>query len=652
MTQLNAFVGHSFTNADRAVIDAFLKFLDQVKDMGIGFTWESAEPAEPKELADKVMSLIREKNLFIGICTTKEAIIDPVRLSRSMFNRRIFKANEEHFAWKTSDWIIQEIGLAIGRGMDLILLVESGLRQPGGLQGNLEYIPFERNTPEKSFGKLLEMIRALLPKAKMVPMAEAATSAVSEEKAMADQKEDVEWLKPKENWRQFDYEMALFHMIQTENKEGEREITSAYLATKEGQISANRESWEALQENFRLVYGTGGNLSTLEKLAAKYRDNSNVQTHLAVAYGHYGEQEKAGQQFIIAAELTGDKNEKLKRIGNAVLAFVRAGRKERIAEFTKQMKDLAPEVEDGESILNRTLRQIKDIEDNKDLLFGLLERFLQLHPDDVKSRFALAHGYSEEDQNELSLFHYLKIPDRERGGGTWNNLGVQFDSCGLVSKSVDAYRKGEEFGETLAMSNLAHKLIGAGFVKEADEICKRALQITDYHKNIGHAIQRIKSVPEEEDDKQTVALDKAIPISEFYRDYGRAAAQSEILEQEGRWSSPDCELDVIIKEGSFSAVGEYEVKPSPLLMGMLGQPPPQPDKYRIRYGGEIYGCTIKGNVTREEIRKPSVIPTLLTEKKDETKVLMVASEDLSEIRVYEKGASKKGPRFYKLNRIN
>jgi hypothetical protein len=204
------------------------------------------------------------------------------------------------------------------------------------------------------------------------------------------------------------------------------------------------------------------------------------------------------------------------------------------------------------------------------------------------------------------------------------------------------------------MSNLAHKLIAAGFVNEADEICKRALQITDYHKNIGHAIQRIKSIPEEEDHKQTVALDKTIPISEFYRDYGRAAAQSEILEQEGRWSSPDCELDVIIKEGSFSAVGEYEVKPSPLesLLGMPGQPPREPDKYRIRYRGEIYGCTIKGNVTREEIRKPAIIPSLLTEKKDETKVLMVASEDLSEISVYEKGAFKKGPRFYKLNRIN
>ena len=74
---LNAFVGHSFARDDHEVIEPFLKFLNQVKDMGIGFTWESAEPAEPKELADKVMSLIKDKNLFIGICTRKEATIEP-----------------------------------------------------------------------------------------------------------------------------------------------------------------------------------------------------------------------------------------------------------------------------------------------------------------------------------------------------------------------------------------------------------------------------------------------------------------------------------------------------------------------------------------------------------------------------------------------
>jgi hypothetical protein len=72
MSQLKAFVGHSFMSEDDGVVRAFLKFFDQVKAMGIGFSWEHAEPAEPKVLADKVMRLIEDKNLFIGICTNKE----------------------------------------------------------------------------------------------------------------------------------------------------------------------------------------------------------------------------------------------------------------------------------------------------------------------------------------------------------------------------------------------------------------------------------------------------------------------------------------------------------------------------------------------------------------------------------------------------
>jgi len=49
----------------------------------------------------------------------------------------------------------------------------------------------------------------------------------------------------------------------------------------------------------------------------------------------------------------------------------------------------------------------------------------------------------------------LKIPEQERHSATWNNLGVEFDLSSLPSKSVNAYRKAEEKGETLAMSNLA-----------------------------------------------------------------------------------------------------------------------------------------------------------------------------------------------------
>ena len=41
------------------------------------------------------------------------------------------KVNEAALCWKTSDWVIQEIGLATGRGLELILLVEDGVRRPG-----------------------------------------------------------------------------------------------------------------------------------------------------------------------------------------------------------------------------------------------------------------------------------------------------------------------------------------------------------------------------------------------------------------------------------------------------------------------------------------------------------------------------------------
>jgi tetratricopeptide (TPR) repeat protein len=653
MNQLNAFVGHSFASEDHEVVEAFLKFFNLVKGMNIGFAWESAEPAEPKELADKVLGLIKDKNLFIGICTTKEAVIEPVHLSKIIFNKKIFKANEAHFSSKTSDWIIQEIGLAIGRGMDLVLLVEKGLRPPGGLQGNLEYIPFDRHAPEKSFGKLLEMIQALLPKAKIMSAPEATKPAGSEEPPQEVQSNGLEWLEPKQDWTRSDYDLALFRAIVIKDTEREKQISAAYVATEDGQVSGNRESWEARQEQLRLVFGEGGTLSKLRDLAVKYPDNSGVQRSLALGYRHYEDYEKSGQYFMVAAERTPDERNRLLMHRDALLDFARAGRKEEANVVLTKMKSLARDVADGEAIIINALRELKEIESNKDLFCGLIERLLQLYPDDVKARFRLAYTYSEADQDELSLHHYLKIPHQERTAITWNNLGVQFDHFEFAGKSVDAYRTAENLGETLAMSNLARKLLKAGFLKEAQEICNRALQVENYNKNVGYTIQQIKNAPEEEDNKQKEPLARAIPLSEFYRDYGRAAVQNEILEHNGRWRGPDCELHIKIKDGVFLAEGEYEVKRGGLgLAAILGGVPTPPtttetDKYRIKYNGQTYGLTVKCTVRREEKGKQPVFPSLLSQWQDETQVLMVVSDTLTEIRVYEKRASK-DPLFYTL----
>src|SRR5262245_12372178 len=72
MEEIRAFVGHSFDQADAAVVDCFLKFFDQLANSHPRFSWEHAEDAEPRVVAEKVMSLIANKNVFIGICTKKE----------------------------------------------------------------------------------------------------------------------------------------------------------------------------------------------------------------------------------------------------------------------------------------------------------------------------------------------------------------------------------------------------------------------------------------------------------------------------------------------------------------------------------------------------------------------------------------------------
>ena len=153
MALLKAFVGHSFSAADQIVIRRFLEFFDTVKSMNLGFSWDHAESAESRDLAEKMKRLMENKNLFIGICTKREAIINLAKTQKQIFSKKILKISEDQIQWKTSDWINQEIGLAIGMKMNLILMVENGMQLPSGLQGSLEYIPFDRQIPEKSFPK-------------------------------------------------------------------------------------------------------------------------------------------------------------------------------------------------------------------------------------------------------------------------------------------------------------------------------------------------------------------------------------------------------------------------------------------------------------------------------------------------------------------
>ena len=377
-----------------------------------------------------------------------------------------------------------------------------------------------------------------------------------------------------------------------------------------------------------------------------------VRTYLAKGYEFFGDHEKAARQYKIAAEKTPEPEQKLRRYTQAAIQFARADEKEEVKTAIQSAMRFVADAEDGDVILTKTLLEIADLAKDQDLFLGLSERLVQLLPGDTDARFRLAYRYSEIDRNELALLHYLKIPYEERSDMTWNNLGVAFDQLELPSKSVKSYRIAESKNNTLSMSNLAQKLIRAGFLDEAGQLCDTAVKIVDYHKNIGDAIARIRDIHSEEDKKEEELLAKVNPITNYYRDYGTAAAKTDISEIEGVWSGLRCPLKVQIKNGHFTATGTYEQSPylNALAVALGGQsavPPSKPPKYGVEYEGTVTGLAVRGTVSIEEVKSIATIPSLLDSGKNSKDVLMVISDDKKEIRVWEKGEKDVG-KFYSL----
>ena len=97
------------------------------------------------------------------------------------------KVSVSSVKYKTSDWILQEIGYAVSRDMQIVLLLEVGLRNPGGLQGDIEYIPFVRDAPEKAFTKILEMIQSLQPKSPDIAGSQSVPPETADSKQQAEE---------------------------------------------------------------------------------------------------------------------------------------------------------------------------------------------------------------------------------------------------------------------------------------------------------------------------------------------------------------------------------------------------------------------------------------------------------------------------------
>jgi tetratricopeptide (TPR) repeat protein len=614
---VRAFVGHSFLDKDKEVVRAFTDYLDTLKRSLPDFDWEHATEPKPGGVPTKVLELINGKNLFIGICTKNERVSKDENYSKAFLGSDL-KVSQSKLDWKTSDWIIQEIGLAIGRGLKLILLLENGVRKPGGLFGDLEYILFDSDKPADSFQSLTSMISNVSNEpSKQVKSSAGKTDPNPESKTSAVDSQETERKKPSADWVLHDYLLEHhFGLLEGDDARCE-EIEKAYFDSVGGAESPAGIGWQARVLYNRIRWAKGGDLKEMSALVESNSNNSEVLTYAARAYQHYKDNSVARDLFEKAAKFQRDVSKKIYLLCQAVEL------RENIDDVAliEEIKELISSDElEADALSN--LSELNEYYDSEVYKLAMLERRIQLEPSDTRIRFQLAYLHAEENNSALALYHYLQIPENERSSMAWNNLGVSFGEFSLSTKSTDAYQKAVDGGETLAMSNLAQIYMKSGFYTEAQKLLSNAIKSQDCHDNVASSQVDLNELHETEEEKLKETISSSPDDSAFFASVGHALWQPEIMNLAQKWKCKNFQLEVDVTGKDFVARGTEVVKSTGLAAALYSNRQGSiSTSYTLTYSGKIRGRTVVG--TRIRVNSDSATRSTLIGSIDDTESFVI-----------------------------
>lgn len=636
---INAFVGHSFAKGDIELVRKFLAFFDTVSKTGLDFHWDHAEDAEPKDLSTKVIEKMEGKNLFIGICTPRQRSVDLDKLHTFSLLPAFSWSNSTNFQTKISDWILQEIGFSVGRGMKTMLLLENGVAIPGGIQGNIEYIPFSRDNPEESFNKILQMLNSLaeLPITKAPGEAPLASKFVAETDTSSTAQ--ISQDKPISEWTLDDYGFRLMDAMFRKDKFEEEQVNNNFLNSPFAADPYDVARFHAFRLFMKINVGKENRFDELLKLMETNPENYYVIDYVARVYLQYEEHNRAATYFEKSASVAKAKAAKLSELSKASIAYAMSGNKGKAVSLLNECIAIAREEENLSITLLEMLSDLSGELNNLDEYIIFTEALLERAPEDHARRYSLAYKYGEDNQDGGAIFHYKMLSTRNPSGAVWNNLGVAFSSQKLSGLAISAYREAEKINETLAMSNIAHKYIDAGFLDEATEITNRAISIENYDQNVGTAIASIRDTRKSESESLAKLIAAHSKKRHFFIDYSAKYLEENVQSLPEKWVSTRCTLDVSINNGVLQMTGEFdEIKPSSppwmLTPSISGTSKETPVKNYIKYIGKIRGSSVKFDYWLSKNQLPQT-----ENNKPSGSGIMIIEKSKQKIRVYERGLS-------------
>lgn len=435
--------------------------------------------------------------------------------------------------------------------------------------------------------------------------------AVSPQSPTEDNKASTETLSvPTQPSELKEFEFQFILGLVRKNEAHSQEVSETYLASLGPDDHDAQGEWNSFCELMRLKWSDQGDLSKLTAIADEHKRNPIVHKRVAAGYLHFDHVKKAQNHLRVAIEFSTDPNRKIGLLGELAKIAAKQGSGENLSACVAEMRAHV-DGPDTESLLLANLSNLSDWYQDDVLKAAIMERELSIDPTDTSRRFELAYLHSQTGSDALSMFHYEKIPANQRSGTTWNNLGVTYRNLSINGKSVSSFRKAEEKGETLAMSNLAYEFMEAGFLSEASQILRKALSDPNPHDNVTTALVRLNEIRSEE---TQIHKDKSQGVSaksSFLSHVGEYLWQDGLKNFPKKIIDPDCELDVTIKGKQFVATGAFQRSDASLVSALAGtSSPTETANYTVEYRGRLVGKVAIGERTKR-IRSTRSAPSSL-----------------------------------------
>ncbi len=561
--------------------------------------------------------------------------------------------------WSAPPWVLQESGYALKANKALVLFRETDVEIPG-LQGDLEYIPFDPRNPAPALKRATEMITSLIAKAGGIKVETVVQAEIIETK------EDEAAPPPKPSGKgpgqdadtpvEEGFRMRLLTLWETVNSRdweaSERKYAEGLVWIRE-QKPDEEVFWKCFYQRRLFLEGKADALAQLRDLVSEYKSEHLPLEYLAHCLMNLHEYDEAVNCYLAAVSLA-PPDQRASVEMSAAEALHEANKPKESKEILLKLREAEYAKEPKwQSRILRSLYSLAKESEDKFASFAIAELALHQRPEETSFRFSLAFDYEDAAQSNMSLYHYRIICNQDdQNAGALNNLGIALANNQLPVLAVQRYKQSYKLGETLAASNLGRKYLEAGLSDEAIALLKEAQTRENCVPEVSSALAAVHEKIQQNKREQDQVVAKAEQHRNFLLSFATRLLSPLATNLQGRWTFPSGEIELHLNGSDLHGSREDRtLAQSPLSYLFSSAAPKSITKIEKHdFSGTLSGCTCKFKLEITRTEEPPGFSILGGPSNSRVEGYIVFAEDGNSGNVAEL-KSGKPEKYYQILRL-